>query len=285
MTSLRVLRPGPLTTVQDRGRRGWGHLGIPLAGAVDRAALDAVNAALGNPPDSAALEIVLGGVELVAESDAVLAISGADVPVSIDGRPCQSGRLLALAVGERLRIGSARTGVYAYLGMLGGVAADGLLGSRSRDTLSDLGPRPLHAGDVLVASDREAKHPAESTSVLQPPIDEEAPLRLLPGPHLGLMPEGVVTTLTGQPWRVLPASNRIAVRLTGQAIVHQVAGVSSEPLVPGAVQLPPDGQPIAFLSNHPVTGGYPVVGVVQDTDVRQLAQRRPGRPVHFTATW
>jgi biotin-dependent carboxylase-like uncharacterized protein len=277
--ALLVERAGPRTTVQDLGRPHLAHLGVPAAGAADVAALRAANAAVGNRPGAAALESTLGGDILVATTPLTLAVTGARTDLRVDGDAVAPGGVVHLAAGQRLQVGRARDGVYVYVAVAGGVDVPVVLGSRSTDTLSHLGGRLIGAGDVLEVGPVTPQGGRGSAAAPLP--SRTAPLRLMPGPHLSLVDEQVWATLLGTRWTVTPASDRVALRLAGPSLEPRLRGIRSEGLVPGAVQLPPDRQPVLFLANHPVTGGYPVIAVVRSADVGRAAQHRPGEHLSF----
>ncbi|WP_405014253.1 biotin-dependent carboxyltransferase family protein [Kitasatospora sp. NBC_01539] len=276
MAELVVVRPGPLTTVQDLGRRGVAHLGVPRAGALDEPALVAANRLLGNAPGAAALETTLGGVAVRVTAPVVVAVTGAPAPVRVDGRPVPWGAAVRVGTGSVLEVGTATHGVRGYLAVAGGVAVPPVLGSRSADLLSGLGPAPLAVGDRLPVGAPGAAPAAGPVALPGPPA--ELLLRLLPGPHDDWFedapPRGGYT--------VAAASNRIALRTEGPPLHRARPGeLPSEAMVLGAVQVPPDGLPVVFLADHPTTGGYPVVGVVPRADLAAAAQARPGTPLRF----
>lgn len=274
-----VRQPGPLTTVQDLGRPGHAHLGVPLAGAVDRPSLRAANALVGNASGAAALETTLVGPELLAEVDLVVAVTGARCDVTVDGVAAPCGAPFAVTAGAVLRLGAARLGVRSYLAVRGGVDVPAVLGSRSTCTLSGLGPPGLRAGDVLrVGRDVEGAVAAEPAPI--PDLLEEPVLRVLAGPRDDAFAE--VGPLLASSYVVTPSSDRTGVRLSGPPLQRLSKGeLLSVGVVPGAVQVPPDGQPIVFLAGCPTTGGYPVLGVVLAEDLPHAAQARPGRRLRF----
>ena len=287
--ALEVLRTGPLVTVQDRGRCGLAHLGVSRAGAADRTASARAGRLVGNAPGAAGLEVLLGGLEVATTAPLVLALSGADCPLTLDGRPVPAETALELRAGQRLALGAARGGLRAYLAVRGGLAVPPVLGSRSRDTLSALGPEPLRVGDLLpvgppTGPDVEERPPLDQVPVAAPAgPDEVVVLRALAGPRQDRLDPASAGRLWEQTWHVSPRSDRIGVGLEGPplGLAAGAAELPSEPLVRGAVQLPPGGLPVAFLADHPVTGGYPVVAVVLDADTDRLGQLRPGQPVRL----
>ncbi|HZN20645.1 MAG TPA: biotin-dependent carboxyltransferase family protein [Micromonosporaceae bacterium] len=295
---IEVRRAGPLITVQDLGRPGWAHLGVPRSGALDAPALRLGNRLVGNPEPAAGLEVTLTGCTLVLRAGRVVAVTGAPAQVTVDGRPVASGAAVRVPAGSVLRVGPAREGVRSYLAVAGGIAVPPVLGSRSTDTFSGLGPAPLRDGDLLPLGDPPAgevspvEEPGEGSVrrlcsagfVGAEPACEPGParVRLLPGPRADWFTEEAVGMLDGASYTVGVNSNRVAARLAGQGLTRAVAGeLPSEGVVLGAVQVPPDGQPLVFLADHPTTGGYPVVAIVEPADLPLLAQARPGATVTF----
>ncbi len=277
-----VVRPGPLTTVQDDGRDGVAALGVPRAGALDQPARALANRLVGNAPGAAVLETTLGGVALRALTPLVAAVTGAPSPVRVDGRPGAWGAPLRLAAGALLEVGAATDGVRAYVALDGGVDVPPVLGSRSADLLSGLGPPPLAAGQLLPLGAPDGA-PSWIEPLPQPAPPVELLLRLEPGPRDDWFSPGTLPLLAAARYEVSPASNRIGLRLLGPSL-RRLPGrgeLPSEGMVLGAVQVPPDGLPVVFLADHPTTGGYPVVGVVPAADLAAAAQARPGTPVRF----
>jgi biotin-dependent carboxylase-like uncharacterized protein len=271
---LTVVTAGPLTTVQDLGRPGHAHLGVPRSGAADRPALRRANRMAGNPEGAAALETTLLGVTVRLAEARWVAVSGADAEVTVDGVPVRSP--VEAAAGATVTVGRARRGLRSYLAVGGGIAVRPTLGSRSTDRLSGLGPDPLRDGDTLPLG--PATEPGEPAD--DPVLPAEPVLRLRPGPRddwfAGTGP------LTAGPYAVQTDSDRVGVRLAGPELTRTRTGeLPSEGLVPGAVQVPPDGRPVLFLADHPTTGGYPVVGVVHPDDRWLAAQVRPGNRLRF----
>jgi biotin-dependent carboxylase-like uncharacterized protein len=278
-----VVRSGPLTTVQDQGRPGYAHLGVPRSGALDAAALRRANALVGNPPAAAGLETTLMGCTLRFDAPALVAVTGATVRVRLD-KIDVAGELLDVPAGGVLDVGRAVAGVRSYIAVAGGVDVEPVLGSRSTDTLSGLGPPRLTDGMTLPIGPRptEAGRPSPGAT----PISAAAPsaaASLVLGVRLGPRDDWFVASeLFATTYTISPVSNRVGCRLAGSALSRTRAGeLPSEGVVLGAVQVPADGQPLIFLADHPTTGGYPVIGVVDD--VSGLAQARPGTTVRFRA--
>ncbi|MFF5856736.1 biotin-dependent carboxyltransferase family protein [Streptomyces sp. NPDC012751] len=279
--ALVVVRAGALTTVQDRGRPGYAHLGVPRSGALDPAAAALVNRLVGNPADAAVLETTLDGCALRPRSTVTVAVGGAPCPVTVDGRPAAWGAPVRVPAGALLEVGAATAGVRGYLAVGGGVAVRPVLGSRATDLLSGLGPAPLADGMVLPLG-APAGPPARVDGVPQPRPPAELVLRVTLGPRDDWFTARALRDLTTRAYRVAAASNRIGLRTEGPALERARPGeLPSEGVVLGAVQVPPDGRPVVFLADHPTTGGYPVIAVVRAADLPAAAQAPPGTPVRF----
>ncbi|MGC9666910.1 biotin-dependent carboxyltransferase family protein [Planosporangium sp. 12N6] len=274
-----VLRAGPLTTIQDLGRPGWAHLGVPVSGALDTPALRLANRLIGNPDGAAGLEITAAGCALRLARATTVALTGADAALTVAGRPAPVGAAVPVPAGAAVEVGPARYGVRSYLAVAGGVDVPAVLGSRSTDTLSGLGPRPLRDGDELPLGEPAGDPaPVDFVPVSVPRGDLVLRVRLGPRDDWFTDP----TELFRHGYTIDVNSNRVGARLTGRGLTRAVAGeLPSEGIVLGAVQVPANGQPLVFLADHPTTGGYPVVGVVDDADLPLLAQARPGDRVRF----
>jgi len=302
---IEVIRPGPLATVQDLGRPGLGHLGVPRSGAADAASLLRANQLTGNPPGAAGLELTLGKAVLRFSGEALVAVTGAAVPVTLTtgadrgAAEMEFGTAFGVRAGGLLRIGTPAAGLRTYLAVRGGIEVPAVLGSRSADLLSGLGPAPLRAGDLLpvgatvpragAAVPRADDAGAEPRGVAGLPgrrawtASGPAQLRVLPGPRDDWFAAGAIGLLCGADYVVTPASDRTGLRLDGPALPRRRGGeLASEGMVTGALQVPPGGRPILLLADHPVTGGYPVIAVVVSADLGLAAQLRPGQPVRFT---
>lgn len=277
-----VLRAGPLTTVQDRGRAGWAHLGVPTSGAADRASLRLANRLVGNAERAAALEVTVGGLEVRASAALIVAVTGASCPISISGVPSPSRTVLPLPAGVTLRLGPAVAGVRAYLAVRGGIDVPPVLGSRSTDTLSGLGPPVLKDGEVLAVGAEVAGWPVLTIAPGAEPPAGTLRLGAIRGPRDGLLAAGGLELLQRTTWRVSDRSDRVGLRLSGPPLpVSATTRMPSEGVVRGAIQVPPGGQPVLFLADHPVTGGYPVVAVLADVEVDRAGQLRPGQGLRF----
>ncbi len=276
---IEVIAAGPLATVQDRGRPGYAALGVSRSGAADRGAAALANRLVGNDRDAAIVEATLGGLVVRFDAPAFAVLTGAAAPAALDGIGLAMAAPFHARAGAVLRVGTPREGVRTYLAVHGGIDVPPVLGSRATDVLTGVGPPPLVPGDVLpVGAASAAELPGVDLVPLRAPA-RLVVLRVLPGPrHDWFGPDA----LSDAAYEVGPASNRTALRLSGPPLPRLVdRELPSEGLVPGAVQVPPDGRPVVFLVDHPVTGGYPVPFVVCDADLDLAAQLRPGDPVRF----
>lgn len=277
--TLQVLEPGVLTTVQDRGRVGHAHLGVPRGGALDGPAAALANRLVGNAEDAAVLEVTLGGLRLRSTRGVWVAVTGAPAQLTVAGAALGHERPEWLPAGAELRLGTPATGVRSYLAAAGGITVEPVLGSRSTDTLAWVGPPRVAAGSELPLG----VPTGEPAPIDTPRPHPHGPLRLLPGPREDWFDGEALRTLTGSPYVVQADSDRVGLRLEGPPLRRtRDDELPSEGMVRGAVQVPPDGRPVVFLADHPPTGGYPVIGVVDPEDLWQCAQLRPGEAVRFT---
>ncbi|MGQ0840412.1 biotin-dependent carboxyltransferase family protein [Actinokineospora sp.] len=282
---LTVLATGPLALIQDLGRPGHAHLGVPPSGALDVPSLRLANRLAGNREDAAGIEAVLGGLRLRAAASCTVAVTGPSVPVTVDGRDVGSHTPLHLRAGEVVALGSPSAGLRCYLAVSGGLAVPPQLGSRSTDVLSGIGPAPLRAGDVLPLGSPLGPPVGEDTVPPPSPADQVT-VPVLLGPREDWFTDPAAQ-LAAAVWSVSPESNRIGLRLLGAPLARaaEFAGreLTSEGVVTGAVQVPASGRPVIFLADHPTTGGYPVIGVVPVRYLSELAQARPGTKVRLRA--
>lgn len=281
--TLTVSRTGFPVLVQDLGRPGLAAIGVGGSGAVDRGALTLGNRLLANPATSAGLEITLGGLEATIGGTQTLALTGAVAPASLDGRPVPFAAPFAALHGQRLVLGVPPLGLRTYLSVRGGINVDPVLGSRSTDVLSGVGPQPLTAGSTVPVGDPACTgFPCLDVAPVPPPA-EMLTLGVDLGPRHDWFDDPL--RLARRPWTVSSQSNRVGIRLEGQPLARSSAYLGrelpSEGVVLGAVQVPSSGMPVVFLADHPVTGGYPVIGVVRSSDLDRAAQARPGQTVRF----
>ncbi|HVW44417.1 MAG TPA: biotin-dependent carboxyltransferase family protein [Amycolatopsis sp.] len=279
MRALEILATGPSALVQDLGRPGYAHLGVPPSGALDLPALRLANRLTGNPEDAAGLEVLLGGLVVRATHSCTVAVTGPSVDVTVDGHALGSHTPLHLAAGQTLSIGTPATGLRCYLGVSGGVDAEPELGSRSRDVLSGIGPPALAPGDVLPVGERRGI-PAGEDELSPPRVPADLVVPVWLGPRDDWFADPA--TQLAHAWTVTPESNRVGLRLDGKPLRRAKNDeLPSEGLLTGAIQVPPNGLPLVFLADHPTTGGYPVIGVVAPGALPALAQARPGTTVRF----
>lgn len=263
--TLRIEALSAQTLIQDNGRVGYAHLGVPRAGAFDRRSWRLANRLVGNHEDSAALEALGGGLDVRALTQITVAITGALGTVLVDERPRDVNTPLHLAPGQRLRLTTPHTGIRYYLAVSGGIQAGTVLGSSSHDTLGGIGPPPLAVGRILQTG------PASSHPTVDHAVTRGLPtsFRVLPGPDAT---PPLLQALAHRTWDLDPQSNRTGVRLTGDPIPIGPENLPSKPMVLGAVQIPPNGLPIILGPDHPTTGGYPVVAVVTHDSMDDVAQ-------------
>ncbi len=278
---LEVVETGPFTTVQDLGRHGHARLGVGTSGAVDRVSHDRANRLVGNRRSAATLEVTFGGLVLRALTPTWVAATGAPCVVSVDEVPQGFNSRVLLRPGQVLRLGVPTSGLRTYLAVRGGVGVPEVLGSRATDTLAGLGPDPLVAGQLLPVGVEAGTFPSTDHVPVGLPVDGPVRVDIVLGPRDDWFTREAVQILRTGPWRVSAATNRIGVRLDGPLLQRAVEReLPSEGVPVGAVQVPPSG-PIVFLDDHPVTGGYPVIGVVSRPGVDRIAQARPGQPIVF----
>ncbi|MFZ6750374.1 biotin-dependent carboxyltransferase family protein [Undibacterium sp. Ren11W] len=278
-STLEVVRAGIQSTVQDQGRGGYRHLGVAQSGALDAPALLLANRLVNNPAHFAGLELVVGPIALRFSSASWFVICGADFEAELDGDPVRSGWRSYAAAGQLLTLRGAKQGMRAYLAVAGGIAVPQILGSRSTDIAAQFGGffgRALQNGDRLpigvVAAGAECDRPAGCLQRLWTPE-----LRVLPGPEYQEFGDAAQQAFWQQAWGVSHQSNRMGYRLEGTPLLRATPGdLLSHAVLPGVIQVPPNGLPIVLLADAQATGGYPRIGVVIQADLWKLAQARPG---------
>jgi antagonist of KipI len=268
---LRVLTPGLQTTVQDLGRFGWAHFGVSASGAADALALRAGNLLVGNAENAAALEMTLAGGVFEFEHAAVIALTGSDFGA---GLPMWSA--VEVGAGETVRCGPTRSGARCYLAVRGGLAVPKTMGSASVHVTTGVGGRPLRSGDVLPVGDAALRKP-RSGQIAPPQGAPGGLLRVTPAPQA----EWFAGELYSGAYRVAEESNRMGLRLRGAAIPSPPGHMLTEGVPLGAIQVPPDGQPIILFVEHQTTGGYPKPANVISADFWRLGQLRPRDQVRF----
>jgi biotin-dependent carboxylase-like uncharacterized protein len=273
---IEVVEPGALTTVQDLGRPGYAHLGVGRSGAADRGSLALANRLVGNRPGAAALEITLGGFAARFGTRAMIALTGAPCPGADMCCPVEVGP------GAVLRLGLPPVGARTYLAVRGGIDVPPVFGSRATDLLGGIGPAAVVAGTRLPVGTDTAGFPGVDVAPVAP-LGADPRLPVLPGPRADWFALDALRTLLGRPYEVSTYSNRVALRLTGPRLTRAGTGeLPTEGMVAGSIQVPADGQPVLFLADHPVTGGYPVLAVVTTRALDRAGQARPGDRLRFT---
>lgn len=290
--SLMILHAGPSALIQDLGRPGHAAVGVTGSGGADRAAAALALRCVGTDPAAAVLEILLGGLVLMTDAPAVVAVTGARAELVVvdrsgSRRTAATGEVLMLEAGSTLEIGRSTTGVRSYLAVRGGIEVPLVLGSRSRDTLSGLGPAPVVTGDALQVGDSvvgpwASNWHAGAMGDASVSGGRAVELGVIPGPRDDLFPAEAWDVLA-QTGHVSGHADRVGVRIDPSTPVPRIARgeIPSEGMVRGAVQIPADGSPVVFGPDHPVTGGYPVIGVLTSRSADAICQLLPGVPVRF----
>lgn len=284
MPVIEVVRAGMQATIQDLGRTGFGHLGVPEAGAMDPMSLRLANRLVGNDEHAAAIEFLLGGFAIRFHCQRAFAVCGAPLELHLNDIPVASGQWQLAKAGDLLVAGRAVYGLRSYLAVAGGIAVPAVLGSRSTDTLSGLGPDPLKPGDLVPVGAPSRCAPLVNTMdfTVSSPV-AEVPIRFRWGPREDRFTDDARRTLVSSVFTISSEADRIAARLIGPTLEFAITeDLATEGLALGSIQVPPSGQPIIHLANHPPTGGYPVVGVVAIEDVVRLAQLPPGTRIRLS---
>jgi biotin-dependent carboxylase-like uncharacterized protein len=282
MTTLEILKTGPLALLEDLGRPGLAHIGVTRSGAADRRSHTLANRLVANPLDRATVEVTFGGFSARVRGGSVaIAVTGADADPSVNGLPFGTNSIHYAHDGEVISLGAHRSGLRSYVAVRGGIDAEPTLGSRSHDVMSAIGPNPLKPGDVLTVGEHTADFPEVDQAPVAAIVEDLVELLVVPGPRDDWFadPDALVHT----DWVASDRSDRVGMRLSGSPLRHRWPDrqLPSEGATRGAIQVPPNGLPVILGPDHPVTGGYPVIGVVADRDVDALAQVRPGQHVRM----
>ncbi|HDS1746648.1 MULTISPECIES: biotin-dependent carboxyltransferase family protein [Pseudomonas] len=287
MTQLKIEASTALCQLQDAGRFGVRHLGVTQGGALDWVAMNWANWLLGNPLGAPVVEVALGGFTVVAEQDCILALAGADLDARVDDQPLAPWRSFALAKGQRLTLKQPKQGVRAYLAAPGGFEGEAVLGSCATVVREELGGTDgrgaaLGKGQLLVFAGTQ---PAlrEVPEVLRPHYRQKPVLDLVMGAQIGDFSGMSLFEAFNRDWTLDSRGDRMGIRLLGPQLVYQGAPMISEGIALGAVQVPPDGQPIVLLNDRQTIGGYPRLGALTPLALAQLAQCMPGAAVRFRA--
>lgn len=282
MITLEILRTGPLALVQDLGRSGLGRLGVSRSGAADRRSHTLANRLVANPDDRATVEVTFGGFSArVHGGDLDIAVTGADTDPAVNGIPFGTNSIHHVRDGQVISLGAPHSGLRTYLAVRGGIDVAPVLGSRSYDVMSAIGPPPLRPGDVIPVGDHTDDYPELDQAPVAAISEDLLELRVVPGPRDDWFtdPDALVHT----DWLASDRSDRVGMRLVGRPLEYRWPDrqLPSEGATRGAIQVPPNGQPVILGPDHPVTGGYPVIGVVTHDDADKVAQIRPGQHVRL----
>jgi len=282
MTTLEILRTGPFAIVEDLGRAGLAHLGVGRSGAADRRSHTLANRLVANPDDRATVEVMFGGFSArVRGGDVDIAVTGADANPTANGVMFGTNSIHHVRDGQVISLGTPRAGLRTYLAVRGGIGVEPVLGSRSYDVMSAIGPSPLQAGDRVPIGEATTDYPSLDQAPVAAITGNAVELLVVPGPRDDWLADPDVLIHTE--WVASDQSDRVGTRLTGQPLHHRYPDrqLPSEGATRGAIQVPPNGLPVILGPDHPVTGGYPVAGVVIDEDIDKLAQVRPGQQVRL----
>lgn len=283
--ALEVVATGPLATVQDLGRPGLAALGVGRSGAADTTSMELANRLVGNDPGTPCVEVTFGGLEVRSRGGVTVALAGAPCPMSVDERQVAPYAVVWVPDGATLRLGAPTSGLRSYLSVRGGLDVTPVLGSCATDTLSGVGPAPLEPGRRLRVGRPTRPLPGVDHAPVRVPDHGDLWLRVVRGPRADWFTEAAYDALLGSAYEVTAESNRVGMRLEGTALERaRDDELPSEGMVPGALQVPPSGQPTLFLADHPVTGGYPVIAVVVRADLGLAAQARPGQHIRFRSS-
>jgi biotin-dependent carboxylase-like uncharacterized protein len=282
VTNLEILRTGPLATVQDLGRVGQAHLGVGRSGAADRRSHKLANRLVANPDDRATIEVTFGGFCARVHGGAVdIAVTGADTDPMVDGIKFGTNSIQHMCAGQVISFGTPRAGLRTYLAVRGGICVEPVLGSRSYDVMSAIGPSPLQSGDQLPVGQHSNDYPELDQAPVAAITTDVIELSVVPGPRDDWFVDPDVLVHTD--WVASDRSDRVGMRLVGRPLQYSFPDrqLPSEGTTRGAIQVPPNGLPVILGPDHPVTGGYPVIGVVIDEDIDILAQVRAGQRVRL----
>ncbi len=282
--AIRILNAGPMMTVQDGGRRGFLRFGVSGSGPMDRDAFEAANALVGNAPDAAGVEFALIGGRLSLADECLIAVTGGDVPVALNGKPISPWSSWRASAGSELEIGAMRSGVWGYIAVSGGVTCPLVMGSRSthlRSGVGGLDGRVLRTGDVLpLGSDTGA----EPKKLVKPIRLRGGPISLVPGPQDDYFDADAFSCLFGREFQVSQQRDRMAMMLDGPEI-HAAGGhdIVSDGTLMGSIQVPPSGRLIVLMADRQTTGGFPKIATVASADLGRLVQTPSGKVVRFRA--
>ena len=282
MITLEILRTGPLALIQDIGRVGLAHLGVTRSGAADRRSHTLANRLVANPDDRATIEVTFGGFSArVRGGDVEIAVTGADTNPTVNRKTFGTNSVRHVRDGDVISLGAPHAGLRTYLGVRGGIDVTPVLGSRSYDVMSAIGPLPLQPGDVLPVGEHTDEYPVLDQAPVAAITEHLVEVMVVPGPRDDWLvdPDALVHTI----WMASDCSDRVGMRLDGRPLRYRWPDrqLPGEGATRGAIQVPPNGLPVILGPDHPITGGYPVVGVLTDEDIDKVAQVRPGQYVRM----
>ena len=283
--TLEILRSGPLSLIEDLGRPGLAHMGVGRSGAADRRAHTLANRLVANPGDRATIEVTFGGlvarVRGAGKEGVAIAVTGADTDPAVSGIPFGTNSVHYARDGEVIELGAPHSGLRTYLAVRGGIAVEPVLGSRSYDVMAGIGPAPLRPGDVLPIGEHTEEFPEVDQAPVAAIEDDVVDLRVVPGPRDDWFVDPDVLIRTN--WKATNKGDRVGMRLIGMPLEYRRPDLqlASEGVIRGAIQVPPNGFPVILGPDHPVTGGYPVIGVIVEEDIDKVAQIRPGQTVRM----
>jgi antagonist of KipI len=287
MSAVRVIKAGMLTTIQDRGRWGLQSRGVPVAGPMDPVSHRLANALVANDADAATLEVTLVGPHLEFEDERVIAVTGADFDLGLDGKPMPLRAPFIAPAQSKLRFGARRQGARAYIAIAGGIQVPPTLGSRSTHLTSAIGGlegRPLRAGDWLALGDAHRARrggPAPAEPIVPLP-ERSAVIRVLAGPQQEYFSEDALDVLQSAPYTIAQNSDRMGFRLEGPRLSHsRGADIISDATPLGVLQVPASGQPILLMADRQTSGGYPKIATVITADISVAGQLCPGETITF----
>lgn len=284
MTNLEVLKPGVLSLLMDSGRYGQHGLGLTTGGPLDADAFFWANTLVHNSPTATAIEISVGGFELRANQPLHLAVTGAQMPLSIDDKPQPLWQSHRVAAGSRVKLGFAQQGARAYLAVAGGFDIMPQFGSTStvvREGIGGFDGKPLAAGDTLPIGSASGGPTQRLPVELRPQYPASPTLRVVEGYQASHFSAAQRALFYSHEYQLSPQCDRMGFRLQGPALKCAIGGIVSEGICLGAIQVPADGQPIILLNDRQTIGGYPKIGSVFTPDLAQLAQLMPGATLRF----
>ena len=277
-----VTAVGAIALLEDRGRAGLAHLGVGHSGAADRSSHDLANRLVGNHPEAACIEATLGLLGLRVDEPMLMAVTGAPVEIRCGNRMQAVNSSFWAPRGATVTLGRPAAGLRSYVAVRGGLRGTCVLGSASWDTMAQLGTPPLQPDDVLAVGDAAAAPPATDLAPVAPISSGRLELPLILGPRDDWFADEAIAALAQHDYVVTSETDRVGARLQGPDLPRRQAGeLASEGVVLGALQVPTNGRPTLFLADHPVTGGYPVLGVVPQRWVDRASQAAPGQLIRF----